>query len=405
MKVALLTGAAVAAVLGGHAHAQEAAPAQTVTEVVVTGSRIKRPQFDGTIPGVQVTKEEIIQRGFNNAYDIVLSQPMVYAGASPYGSNGGQTSSLGTAFADLLGLGSQRTLTLVNGRRQVSGNAATLFVTGNNAGSQVDLGAIPSQLIDRVDTLTVGGAAAYGSDAIAGVINYIIKDKYVGSEARVSARTSEQGDANRYSFSVIHGENLMDDRANLTLAFEETKTDALYADARPWTLDAATGVTNAFNGSKRNPNFAANAAIDIAGLNNGAFLRNTDDGIPSTAYAYFTRNSLQYPSGIAFTPTSSTAACPTTIVGVTACLLPTGSVSSTSQLVPGIPTGNGLYFTNAPSGTFPNFAPTSLPTGVTAAAVFARYGVTPPTGYTGKNSLFPAPPSRLPANVCCASGL
>ena len=68
MKVALLTGAAVAAVLGGHAHAQEAAPAQTVTEVVVTGSRIKRPQFDGTIPGVQVTKEEIIQRGFNNAF-------------------------------------------------------------------------------------------------------------------------------------------------------------------------------------------------------------------------------------------------------------------------------------------------------------------------------------------------
>lgn len=384
MKIALLTGVAMTAMLGGfQAQAQDAAPnATTVTEVVVTGSRIKRPQFDGTIPGVQVTKEEIVQRGFNNAYDIVLSQPMVSAGASPYGSNGGQTSSLGTAFADLLGLGSQRTLTLVNGRRQVSGNAATLFVTGNNAGSQVDLGAIPSQLIDRVDTLTVGGAAAYGSDAIAGVINYIIKDKYVGSEARVSARTSAHGDANRYSFSAIHGQNLMGDRANLTLAFEQTETDALYADARTWTLDAATAVTNAFNGSKRNPNFAANAAIDVSGLNNGAFLRNSDDGLPSTAYAYFARNSLQYPSGIAFTPSSATAACPTTIAGVTACLLPTGSVSSTSQLVPGIPTGNGLYFTSAPSGTFPNFAPTSLPTGVTAAAVFARYGVTPPAGLT-----------------------
>lgn len=119
MKIALLTGVAMTAMLGGfQAQAQDAAPnATTVTEVVVTGSRIKRPQFDGTIPGVQVTKEEIVQRGFNNAYDIVLSQPMVSAGASPYGSNGGQTSSLGTAFADLLGLGSQRTLTLVNGRR------------------------------------------------------------------------------------------------------------------------------------------------------------------------------------------------------------------------------------------------------------------------------------------------
>ncbi|AZS20304.1 MULTISPECIES: TonB-dependent receptor domain-containing protein [unclassified Caulobacter] len=383
MKVALLAGAALSAVLGTYAYAQETTPPQTtVTEVVVTGSRIKRPQFDGTIPGVQVTKEEIIERGFNNAYDIVLSQPMVYAGASPYGNNGGQTSSLGTAFADLLGLGSQRTLTLVNGRRQVSGNAATLFVTSNNAGSQVDLGAIPSQLIDRVDTLTVGGAAAYGSDAIAGVINYIIKDKYVGSEVRASARASEKGDANRYSFSVIVGRNLMDERANLTLAFEQTTTDALYADARPWIIDAGVGVTNAFNGSKRNPNFSPTAAIDVTGLNNGAFLRNSDDGIPSTAYAYFARNALQYPSGVAFTPSSATAACPTTIAGVTACLLPTGSVSSTSQLVPGIPTGNGLYFTSAPSGTFPNFAPTSLPTGVTAAAVFAKYGVTAPTGLT-----------------------
>lgn len=118
MKIALLAGAAASAVMGGYAFAQDAAPAQSaVTEIVVTGSRIKRPQFDGTIPGVQVTKEEIIERGFNNAYDIVLSQPMVNVGASPYGNNGGQTSSLGTAFADLLGLGSQRTLTLVNGRR------------------------------------------------------------------------------------------------------------------------------------------------------------------------------------------------------------------------------------------------------------------------------------------------
>lgn len=378
MKIALLAGAAASAVMGGYAFAQDAAPAQsTVTEIVVTGSRIKRPQFDGTIPGVQVTKEEIIERGFNNAYDIVLSQPMVSVGANPYGNNGGQTSSLGTAFADLLGLGSQRTLTLVNGRRQVSGNAATLFVTSNNSGSQVDLGAIPAQLIERVDTLTVGGAAAYGSDAIAGVINYIIKDKYVGSEVRVSARASEKGDANRYSFNVIVGRNLMNDRANLTLAFEQTTTDALYGDARPWVIDAGVAVTNAFNGSKRNPNFSPTAAIDVTALNNGAFLRNTDDGIPSTAYAYFARNSLQYASGVAFT---ATAACPTTITGVTACLLPTGSIASTSQLVPGVPTGNGIYTATVATGAFPNFAPATL--AIPAAQVFAKYGITVPTGLT-----------------------
>ena len=387
MKFVLFAGVAASAIVGGVAYAQETTPAPNtaLSEIVVTGSRIKRPQFDGTIPGVQVTKEEIIQRGFNNAYDIVLSQPMVSSGASPYGSNGGQTSSLGSAFADLLGFGPQRTLTLVNGRRMVSGNAATLFVSGNFAGSQVDIGGIPAQLIDRVDTLTVGGAAAYGSDAIAGVINYIIKDKYEGAEARVAYRASDKNDAARYSFNAIYGSNLLNDRANLSIAFEYTKTEALYADDRMWTLDTATAVTNAFNGSKRNTSFSPTAAIDVAGLNNGAFLRTADDGLPSTAYAFNARSGLQWPSGVAFQPTTASGVCPQNIIGVTACINGGGSlafVSSTSQLVPGIPTGNGLYATTAASGTFPNFAPASLPTGVTAASVFAKYGVTPPTGLT-----------------------
>lgn len=383
MKIALLAGVALSAVVGSVAWGQEAAPATgAVSEIVVTGSRIKRPQFDGTIPGVQVTKEEIIQRGFNNAYDIVLSQPQVGSGASPYGSNGGQTSSLGVAYADLLNLGPQRTLTLVNGRRMVSSNASTLFVSGNYAGSQVDISVIPAQMIDHVDTLTVGGAAAYGSDAIAGVINYIIKDRYVGAEGRVAYRTTDKGDASRYSFNAIYGSNLLNDRANLVVSFEYTKTDALYADKRPWIIDTAIAVTNAFNGSKRNPNFSPTTAIDVANLNNGAFLRTADDGIPSTAYAYNARTGMQWPAGVAFAPTSATSACPQGIAGVTACVAGAGLITSNLQLVPGIPTGNGLYTATLAAGVFPNFAPASLPTNITAAQVFAKYGVTAPAGLT-----------------------
>jgi outer membrane receptor protein involved in Fe transport len=384
MKFVLFAGVAASAVLGGAAYAQEAGGQTTaVTEIVVTGSRIKRPQFDGTIPGVQVTKEEIIQRGFNNAYDIVLSQPQVGSGASPYGSNGGQTSSLGVAYADLLNLGPQRTLTLVNGRRMVSSNASTLFVSGNYAGSQVDISAIPAQMIDHVDTLTVGGAAAYGSDAIAGVINYIIKDRFVGAEARAAFRTTDKGDANRYSFNAIYGSNLFNDRANLVVSFEYTKTDALYADDRPWYIDTATSVTNAFNGAKRNPNFSPTAAIDVANLNNGAFLRTSDDGIPSTAYAYNSRTAMQWASGVAFAPTSGTSACAQKIVGVNSCVAGGGLITSNLQLVPGIPTGNGIYAGTLTAGMFPNFAPATLPSTVTAAQVFAKYGVTAPTGLTG----------------------
>ncbi|MCK5908717.1 MAG: TonB-dependent receptor [Caulobacter sp.] len=225
MKFVLFAGVAASAVLGGAAYAQEAGGQTTaVTEIVVTGSRIKRPQFDGTIPGVQVTKEEIIQRGFNNAYDIVLSQPQVGSGASPYGSNGGQTSSLGVAYADLLNLGPQRTLTLVNGRRMVSSNASTLFVSGNYAGSQVDISAIPAQMIDHVDTLTVGGAAAYGSDAIAGVINLRLREASSGGGATASygvyntkVKTTRNPDGRKahdgpvYSASVWQGFSLPND--------------------------------------------------------------------------------------------------------------------------------------------------------------------------------------------------
>src|SRR5206468_11396604 len=97
--------------------------------------------------------------------------PYARVARSALGAYGGQPGSLGVTFVDLLGLGSPRTLTLVNGRRFVTGNEGTLFVAGNLTGSQVDLSVIPAALIARTDILTVGGATAYGSDAIAGVVN------------------------------------------------------------------------------------------------------------------------------------------------------------------------------------------------------------------------------------------
>ena len=123
-------------------------------------------------------------------------------------------------------------------------------------------------MIDHVDTLTVGGAAAYGSDAIAGVINYIIKDKYVGSRS-AQASFAHVGEGRRQPLQRQRhrsARNLLNDRANLTLfSFEDTKTDALYGDkpARG-SSTLATAVNNAFNGSKRNPAFAPTAAIDVA---------------------------------------------------------------------------------------------------------------------------------------------
>ena len=168
-------------------------------EIVVTGSRIARPEINGVLPGVQITAQSIETRGFTNALEALNDIPLVGPGASPLnGNNGGQTASLGAAFVDLLDLGTARTLTLVNGRRFVSGNAASLFVAGNETGSQVDINVIPTTLIERIDTVTVGGAAAYGADAIAGVVNFILKDDFSGLQLRGLTGITSRGDAAQY---------------------------------------------------------------------------------------------------------------------------------------------------------------------------------------------------------------
>ena len=108
-------------------------------EILVTGSRIRRPETDGVLPGVQLNAAQVQARGFTNAIEALNDIPLIGPGSTPLtGNNGGQSASLGAAFVDILDLGTQRPLTLVNGRRFVSGNSASLFVEGNATGAQVD---------------------------------------------------------------------------------------------------------------------------------------------------------------------------------------------------------------------------------------------------------------------------
>lgn len=392
-------------------------------EIVITGSRIPRPETDGVLPGVQITSQNIETRGFTNALEALNDIPLVGNGAGFNGNNGGQAASLGSAFVDLLDLGTQRTLTLVNGRRFVSGNAASLFVYGNETGSQVDVNSIPSSLISRVDVLTVGGAAAYGSDAIAGVVNYILKDDYQGFQLRGLTGISERGDAGQQQISLLVGRNFADGRGNITISGEYTHLDGLQADSRDFRLRRATTATNFLNGGVRNPAFAS-AIIDVQNSNNGAFLRNSDDKQPSTIYGEgFINQSLSFNGTIfnalaapTFTPyvplTSGTGASArsTNYIVLQNGLAPVGTAlpattatggsttlsaqniaffNTAAQIINGVPgavliSGNGLNGRTTAIGSLPitTFAPTALPTGVTPAQVFAQFGVTPPTGAT-----------------------
>jgi iron complex outermembrane receptor protein len=197
--------------------------------IVVTGSRIARPNFGTVEPSVVISSEDIETRGFETLGQALNELPAFgVPGSSPVG---GQSSfGPGQSFVNFLGLGDQRTLTLVNGNRFVSSNTSSLFgPTGS--GSQVDLNLIPTALIDRVETIAVGGAPIYGSDAIAGTINVILKRKFTGLQLDAQHSISQYGDVPSYRFRALAGRNFADGRGNITIAGEYNKQGGLlYTD-------------------------------------------------------------------------------------------------------------------------------------------------------------------------------
>jgi len=193
--------------------------------IVVTGSRIARANFDTVEPSVVVQSTDIEARGFETLGQALNEQPSFgVPGNSPIGAQSGLGQ--GQSFVNFLGLGSQRTLTLVNGRRFVSSNTSSIFgPTG--AGSQVDLNIIPTKLLDRIETIAVGGAPIYGADAISGTINVILKQDYEGLEIDGQYGISDRGDGQNYRVRALAGQNFGDGRGNITFAGEYNKSKGL----------------------------------------------------------------------------------------------------------------------------------------------------------------------------------
>jgi iron complex outermembrane recepter protein len=227
---------------GMSVHAQvtpkAAAPDDAVLqEVVVTGSRIARPEFDNLEPTTSVDAKTFDQRGYLDVGAALNELPAF--GVSPSSAANTQ-SGFGIAqnFVDLYGLGSQRTLTLVNGRRFVSESTASISNSNANTnnggnGTQVDLNVIPTKLVDHIEVVSVGGAPIYGADAIAGGVNIILKKDYQGLDVDGQVGATGQGDAWNYRARILGGQNLFDGKANITAVAEFTKTDGLIGTQRP----------------------------------------------------------------------------------------------------------------------------------------------------------------------------
>ena len=184
------------------AFAQEASP-EKLERIEITGSRIKSVGAESSSPITSVGKEDISIKQPVAVEELVRGLPSAYPAIGPNVNNG----SNGTASINLRGLGSNRTLVLVNSRRIVP---ATL-------GGVVDTNTIPVSLLERVDLVTGGASAVYGADAVSGVVNFITKRNFSGVEATSLYSASEKGDAQRYKNDLTIGANLADGRGNVVV--------------------------------------------------------------------------------------------------------------------------------------------------------------------------------------------
>lgn len=163
-------------------------PTGETTTIVVTGSRIRQPNLESASPVTVVTSEEITQTGTTRIEDLVNSLPQVFAAQGSTVANG----ATGTATLNLRGLGSERTLVLVNGRR---------LVPGDPSSSAADINVIPAALVERIDVLTGGASSVYGADAVAGVVNFVIDTDFEGFKLDTQYSVYNHDNRNRDIFT------------------------------------------------------------------------------------------------------------------------------------------------------------------------------------------------------------
>ncbi|MEO0032147.1 MAG: hypothetical protein RIS94_1905 [Pseudomonadota bacterium] len=223
----LKTGAAPVALclalLAGPAFAQNAAPQDAAADapadqmIVVTGSRIERPDLTASSPVSVVSADEIKAVNTVTVEQILSVNPQFSAGTTGASNNPGD----GSATVDLRGLGSQRTLVLLNGKR---------LPVYDTSGS-VDVNQIPTALIKNVQVLTGGASAVYGSDAVAGVVNFVLDDKFTGLKFDGGTQVTGKGDGAYYDASLTGGFNV-GDRGHFILSANYSKREGVKYGAR-----------------------------------------------------------------------------------------------------------------------------------------------------------------------------
>ncbi|MEL6955473.1 MAG: TonB-dependent receptor [Pseudomonadota bacterium] len=246
--------------------ADEEARQETVT---VTGSRIERLDFVSNSPVATVGSEQFDITGTVNTESLLNTLPQTVPGLDRTSNNPGN----GTATVDLRGLGANRTLVLVDGRRFM----------GTDSDGVVDINNIPPALVERVEVLTGGASAVYGADAISGVVNFILKDDFEGVEVSAGYETTQEGDASLWSTSLTAGGNFAEGRGNAVLSLTYANREELFQGDRDFAdtalFDNAAGDGLEPGGSSGVPQLGIFAGFDFPDGSSGAGIFNEDGSI------------------------------------------------------------------------------------------------------------------------------
>ena len=237
------------------AQAQQAQGPAAVDEIVVTGTRVVRDGYEAPTPVSVIGMEQLDNAATSNLADSINQLPVLVNSASPQSSAANTTSGQSAINGlSLRGLGISRTLVLLNGQRTV----------GSNLTGAVDVSELPQSLIERVDVVTGGASAAYGSDALTGVVNFVLDTDFVGLKTEVSGGLTTYGDVPNYKVNAAFGTAFAGGRGHFLLYGEHAWDDGLLVYDRPWTREGHSYINNpAFVSGNGQPSIIRTTKVSI----------------------------------------------------------------------------------------------------------------------------------------------
>ncbi|MBY8825232.1 TonB-dependent receptor plug domain-containing protein [Sphingomonas colocasiae] len=241
-------------------------------DIIVTGSRIRRDGFEAPTPVTVVSQEELQnQSPSNNIADIVNQLPALAGSTRPANSRLNLSSGqAGINALNLRNLGETRTLVLLNGRRSV----------GSTITGLVDVNTIPQALVKSVEIVTGGASAAYGSDAVAGVANFILDNKYTGLKISGDTGITTYGDGFNYSFSAAGGMSFAGGRGHILLSGEVAHRDGIFEVDRPWNQTGYVRIQDPnWTTNSTTPQFLIRRQVGAANSTPGGLITGSSGGV------------------------------------------------------------------------------------------------------------------------------